>query len=81
MPLSAVFFAFFHPESQEVIVLVCCPTDLRRKVFRELKKWLQRMPSEGNSRKPLIPRQDKAFVFASGGVQACEPEEQKTYLE
>ena len=81
MPLSAVFFAFFHPKSRKVIVLVCCPTHLRKKVFRELEKCLQGMPSEGNSRKPLIPRQDKAFVFASGGVRPCKPEEREIYLE
>ena len=81
VPLRVLFFAFFHPESREVIVLICCPTYRRRKVFRELKKYLQGMPSEVNSREPLRPRQDKAFVFASGGVQACEPEERKTYLE
>lgn len=81
VPLRAVFFAFFRPKSREVIVLICCPIHRRRKVFRELKKYLQGMPSEGNSREPLIPRQDKAFVFASGGVQACEPEGQKTYLK
>ena len=81
VPLRAVFFAFFHPKSREVIVLICCPTHRRRKVFRELKKYLEGMLSEVNSREPLMPRQDKAFVFASGGVQACEPEERKTYLE
>lgn len=82
VPLRAVFFAFFRPKCREVIVVICCPIHLRNEVFMELKEYLQGMPaSEGNSRKSLIPRQDKAFVFASGGVRACEPEERKIYLE
>ena len=81
MPLSAVFFAFFHPKSREVIVLICCPTHLRKKVSRELKNDLQGMPNYADSKKPLIPRQDKAFVFASGGVRPCKPEEREIYLE
>ena len=82
--LRAVFFAFFRPKSRDVIVLICCPKHLRREVFRELKEYLQGMPSEADSRKPLIPKRDKAFVFASGGVRARnpeEPEEREIYLE
>ena len=67
--LRAVFFAFFRPNSREVIVLICCPTHLRKEVFRELMKYLPEMPSEGNSTKSLIPEQE-VFVFASGGVRA-----------
>ena len=48
--------------------------------MRELKKFMEGMPSEGNSRKKLIPQKDKAFVFLSGGVQAREPEELENYL-
>lgn len=81
VPLKAIFFAFFRPKSREVIVLICCPKHLRKEVFRELKEYLPEMPSEGRSKEYLIPEQDKAFVFASGGVRPCEPEEPRIYLE
>ena len=81
VPLRAVFFAFFRLKSREVIVLICCPKHLRKEVLRELKEYMPEMPSEGNSRESLIPEQDKAFVFASGGVRAYHPEEPKIYLE
>ena len=32
------------------------------------------VPSEGNSRKTMIPRRDKAFVFVSGGISAVDVE-------
>ena len=41
---------------------------------------MEGIPTEGGSRKNLIPQQDKAFVFLSGGVQAHEPEELENYL-
>ena len=81
VPLRAVFFAFFRPNSREVIVLICCPTHLRKEVFRELMKYLPEMPSEGNSTKSLIPEQDKALVFLSGGVSAYHSEAPEIYLE
>ena len=81
LPLRAVFFAFFRPKSREVIVLICCPKHLRKKVSKELNDYLQGMPSEGDSRERLRPEQDKAFVFFSGAVRAFEPEKRKIYLE
>ena len=76
MPLRAVFFAFFRRKSREVIVLICCPKHLSREVLTRLKKYLQgRQPSHADSKKPLIPEQDKAFVFASGGVHTRQQEE------
>ena len=50
-------------------------------MLTELKEYLPGMPSEGDSRKPLRPEQDKAFVFFSRAVRAFEPEERKIYLE
>lgn len=80
MALSAFFFAFFHPDSGEIIVLICCPGHLRGQVIRELKKFLKGTPNQGSSKKRLRPLQDKAFVFLSGGVQAQEAEVQEHYL-
>ena len=80
MALSAFFFAFFRPDCRVILVLICCPGHIRRKVIRELKKFLEGKPSEGSSRKDLIPLRDKAFVFLSGGIQAHEPEELENYL-
>ena len=80
MALSAFFFAFFRPDYREILVLICCPGHRRREVIRELKKFLKGTPSQGSSKGLLIPVQDKAFVFLSGGVQAHEPEELENYL-
>lgn len=80
MALSAFFFAFFHPDSGAIIVLICCPCHLRGQVIRELKKFLKGTPNQGSSKKLLRPLQDKAFVFLSGRVQAHEPEVQENYL-
>ena len=81
VPLRVVFFAFFRPKSREVIVLICCPKHLRREVLREVKEDLQGTPSEGDSREPLRPEQDKAFVFFSGAVREFKSEERKIYLK
>ena len=78
MPLRAVFFAFFLPEAREVIVLVCCPKHLSREVLMGLKvECLQGMPNYADSKLPLKPKKDKAFVFASGGVRTRQQEEPK----
>ena len=76
MPLRAVFFAFFLPKPREVIVLVCCPKNLRTEVLKKLKaECLEGMPNYADSKLPLKPEKDKAFVFASGGVRTRQQEE------
>lgn len=80
MALSAFFFAFFRPDSRKILVLICCPWHLRTEVIGELEKFLEGTPSEGSSKKCLIPRQDKAFVFLSGGLRAQKPEELEKFL-
>ena len=74
-PILAVFFAYFeehhraHPK--DVLHLICCPAHLREGIIQELDKR-NVVPSEGNSRKKMIPGRDKAFVFVSGGIIAEE---------
>ena len=76
-PILAVFFAYFEQEdrahSQDVLHLICCPAHLREGIIQELDKR-DVVPSEGNSRKTMIPGRDKAFVFVSGGISAVDVE-------
>ena len=76
-PILAVFFAYFEEHdraySQDVLHLICCPAHLREGIIQELDKR-NVVPSEGNSRKKMIPGRDKAFVFVSGGVSAVDVE-------
>ena len=76
-PILAVFFAYFEEQarahSQDVLHLICCPAHLREGIIQELDER-NVVPSEGNSRKKMIPRRDKAFVFVSGGISAVDVE-------
>ena len=76
-PILAVFFAYFEQQdrahSQDVLHLICCPAHLREGIIQELDKR-NVVPSEGNSRKKIIPRRDKAFVFVSGGIRVVDEE-------
>ncbi|XP_068736785.1 uncharacterized protein [Montipora capricornis] len=70
-PREANFCAYFQPterlNSQDILFLICCPVHLREIVKQEHDK-------EGikschvSSRRKMIPGQDKAFVFVSGGM-------------
>ena len=76
-PILAVFFAYFEEHdraySQDVLHLICCPAHLREGIIQELDKR-NVVPSEGNSRKKMIPGRDKAFVFVSGGIRVADVE-------
>ena len=76
-PILAVFFAYLEEHdrahSQDVLHLICCPAHLRGEIIQELDKR-NVVPSEGNSRKKMIPGRDKAFVFVSGGISAVDVE-------
>ena len=76
-PILAVLFAYFEEHdlaySQDVLHLICCPAHLSEGIIQELDER-NVVPSEGNSRKKMIPGRDKAFVFVSGGVSAVDVE-------
>ena len=76
-PILAVLFAYFEEHdracSQDVLHLICCPAHLSETIIQELDER-NVVPSEGNSRKKMIPGRDKAFVFVSGGVSAVDVE-------
>ena len=74
LPITTVFFAFLRPRLPDILCLICCPHYLRREVYRELKKH-DILPSEALSKRPLVPGNDKVFVFVSGGIQPCNVEE------
>lgn len=77
MYIRTFFLAYFHPESREIIILVCCPYHLRKDVLMELKgnPDITSTPSEGSSSKPMRPWVDQAFVFVSGGVCPHDPKD------
>ena len=76
-PILAVFFAYLEEHdrahSQDVLHLICCPAYLREGIIQELDKR-NVVPSEGNSRRKMIPGRDNAFVFVSGGISAVDVE-------
>ena len=68
----AKFFAYIDPKrrlnSCNILFLICCPVHRSEDVRQKLeKKGL--IFSEATSRRYLIPRHDKAFVFVSGGIE------------
>ncbi|XP_068737141.1 uncharacterized protein [Montipora capricornis] len=76
-PREANFFAYFKPterlNSQDILFLICCPAHLREMVKGEHDK--EGITScDVSSRRKMIPGQDKAFVFVSGGM--CPIEDQ-----
>ena len=78
MYIMPYFLAYFHPESREIIILVCFPKHLRKDVLMELKDN-PRITSTQNvvsSSELMRPWLDKAFVFVSGGVCPHDPKDQ-----
>ncbi|XP_068753648.1 uncharacterized protein [Montipora capricornis] len=70
-PREANFFAYFQPaerlNSQDVLFLICYPVHLREMVKQEhVKEGIT--SRHVSSKRKMIPGQDKAFVFVSGGM-------------
>ena len=67
----ASFFAYFDPKkrlgSRDILFLICCPSHRNEDVRQELEK-AGLTADKATSRRYLIPRHDKAFVFVSGGI-------------
>lgn len=77
VPIKTFFFAYFFPESREIIILLCRPWNLRKDVLMELNDnpYIKSMPSEGSSSIHMRPSLDKAFVIVSGGVCPHDPKD------
>ena len=63
----ASFFAYFRPDFPEILRLICCHTHLTNGVIQDLEKR-DITYVDGSSMQDMIPGEDKAFVFVSGGI-------------
>ena len=63
----ASFFAYFRPDFPEILRLICCHTHLTKAVKQDLDKR-DITYVDGSSMQDMIPGEDKAFVFVSGGI-------------
>ena len=67
-PQAASFVAYFRPDIPNILFLICCPAHLREEVIQDLEKRDVTF-ADGNSMEDMIPGEDKAFVFLSGGMR------------
>ena len=75
----ASFFAYFRPDSPEILRLICCHTHLTKAVKQDLEKR-DITYADGSSMQDMIPGVDKAFVFVSGGICPFDHENVDVYL-
>ncbi|CAH3187071.1 unnamed protein product [Porites lobata] len=66
-PRRASFVAYFRPDIPNILRLICCHSHLTKAVIHDLqgKKVTY---ADGSSRHDMIPGEDKAYVFVSGGI-------------
>ena len=79
-PQRAVFFAYFpheeRPDSRDILYLICCPSQLKEKVWAEITNQANApTPSDSSSRFNMIPGRDKAYVSLIGGIRAIEEDD------
>ena len=75
----ASFFAYFRPDFPKILRLICCHTHLTKAVKQDLEKR-DVTYVDGSSMRDMIPGDDKAFVFVSGGVCPFDDEDVDVYL-
>ena len=63
----ASFVAYFRPDIPVILHLICCGTHLTQAVIQDLEKK-EMIFANGSSMQDMIPGEDKAFVFVSGGI-------------
>ena len=73
-PQAASFVAYFRPDIPNILFLICCPAHLREEVIQDLEKRDVTF-ADGNSMEDMIPGEDKAFVFLSGGMRPFDEED------
>ena len=79
-PQRAVFFAYFpheeRPDSQDILYLICCPSQLKEKVRAEITNQANApTSSDSDSHIMMIPGRDKAYVSLIGGIRAIEEDD------
>ena len=75
----ASFFAYFRPDIPDILRLICCHTHLTHAVIRDLENR-DVTYADGSSKQDMIPGEDKAFVFVSGGICPFDDEDVDVYL-
>ena len=75
-PQAASFVAHFRPDIPNILFLICCSAHLKQEVIQDLEKRKVTF-AYGSSMEDMIPGEDKAFVFLSGGIRPFDEEDQK----
>ena len=75
----ASFFAYFRPDIPDILRLICCHTHLTHVVIQDLENR-DVIYADGSSKQDMIPGEDKAFVFVSGGICPFDDEDVDVYL-
>ena len=75
-PQAASFVAYFRPDTPNILFLICCPAHLKQEVIQDLEKRDVTL-ADGSSMEDMIPGEDKAFVFLSGGIRPFDEEDLK----
>ena len=70
----ASFFAYFRPDIPDILRLICCHTNLTHTVIQDLENR-DLTYADGSSKQDMIPGEDKAFVFVSGGISPFNDED------
>ena len=73
-PRPAIFVAYFFPDIPNILILICCSAHLKQEVIQDLEKSDVTF-AVGSSIKDMIPGEDNAFVFLSGGIRTFDEEE------
>ena len=73
-PRRASFAAYFRPDIPNILVLICCSAHLQQEVIQDLEKTGV-MFAVDSSIKGMIPGEDNAIVFLSGGIRPFDEEE------
>ena len=73
-PRRASFAAYFRPDIPNILILICCSAHLKQEVIQGLEKTDVTF-AVGSSIKDMIPGEDNAFVFLSGGIRTFDEEE------
>ena len=75
-PQAAIFVAYFRPDIPNILFLICCSAHLKQEVIQDLEKRDVTF-ADGSSMEDMIPGEDKAFVFLSGGIRPFDEEDLK----
>ena len=73
-PRPASFVAYFRPHIPVILHLICCDTHLTQAVIQDLENK-EMIFADGRSMQDMIPGEDKAFVFVSGGICRFDDED------